>query len=275
MKEHIKERAEEVITNKYGAGVIDTSLLYDSEISFDYISQPTTLENGDLSCSAEVNVSYLGNANSADDLAVMYSKLVNSNIGYNSNPFANVYSGYDIKRELASMGISEFNINEFNDISGNTFSTKMDYQLKKTYSETGEEQQSYEAGIGKPAAMLATIALLDKFIQRNKNSDNASGVDSMEDQAVKADSYYEDEYVEDYEDYEDDSAITVDQTQKASNVEEPRVEKPDNENQKVDDRKQTKAVTSADADEGEIDTDIDEDKYDTSYVYGYEAENVD
>lgn len=262
MKEHIKERADEVITTKYSAGAIDSSVLYASEISFDYISQPSTLENGDLSCSAKVNVSYLGNANSADDLAVIYAKLVNSNIGYDSNPFANAYSGYDIKLELASIGINEFNINEFSDISGNTFSTQMDYELRTTYSENGEEQQSYQASIGEPAAMLATIALLDNFIQKNKSSDNISGSDNGEGQSAKADSYYYDEYTEDFE---DDSAVNAPQDQQASNREES-----ESENQKVSDKATTQNVMNTEKVEIESDVseeNIENEKYDTAYVY--------
>ncbi len=263
MKEHIKERAEELITTKYGEGAIDSSLLYESEISFDYISQPTTLENGDLSCSTKVTVSYFGNDNSSDELAISYAKLVNANIGYNSNPFANAYSGYSIKQELTSIGVNEFNINEFNDIIGNTFSTQMEYELRKTYSENGEEQQSYQAGIGKPAAMLATIALLDNFIQKNKKSNDASSVGNMEAQATKADSYYDDEYMEDHE---VDSNLDIPQKQESSDREEPK-----SENKEVSNRDNVQTVINTDKAKIESDiseNDFDDEKYDTTYVYG-------
>lgn len=195
IKEHIKERAEKLITSKYSAGAINSSLLYGANISFNYISQPTTLENGDLACSAKMIISYIGNDHSTEDLAVTYANLVNANIGYNSNPFANTFSGYSIKQELASLGINEFNINEFSDISGNKFATQMEYELRKTHSENGDEQQSYQAAIGKPAAMLATIALLDNSIQKNKRSHSFSSAESTDSQSAKADSYY-DKYVE-------------------------------------------------------------------------------
>lgn len=209
MKEHIKERAEELITAKYSAGAIDPSLLYGAEISFDYISQPTTMENGDLSCSAKVIVSYLGNQHSTQDLASTYAKLVNTNIEYNSNPFANIATGYSMKQELGSLGINEFNINEFSDISGNKFATQMEYELKTTHSENGDKQQSYQAAIGRPAAMLATIALLDNVIQKNKKSNSSSGSQSMEEHATKADSYYEDDYMEHVEGIEDTPYVPV------------------------------------------------------------------
>lgn len=271
MKEHIKERAEELITTKYGEGVIDSSLIYESEISFDYISQPTTLENGDLSCSTKVTVSYVGNENSSNELAINYAKLVNANIGYDSNPFANAFSGYSIKEELSSMGISEFNINDFSDIAGNTFSTQMEYELRKTYSENGEEQQSYQAGIGRPAAMLATIALLDKFIQNNQKSSNASSVGSAEEQETETDSYYydNDEYAEDVE---DNSIVVEPQQQQA-----PDRREPENGNQKVSNNDTAQTVVNtekvkAKPDVSEVDTE--EQQYDTAYVYDYAGESV-
>lgn len=262
MKEHIKERAEELITTKYGEGAIDSSLLYESEVSFDYISQPTTLDNGDLSCSTKVTVSYFGNEHSSNELAIDYAKLVNTDIGYNSNPFANAYSGYSIKQELTSIGINEFNINQFNDITGNTFSTQMEYELRKTYSENGEEQQSYQAGIGQPAAMLATIALLDNFIQKNKKSNNTPSIDSIEGQATKADSYYDDEYMEDYE---VDSVVATPQEQESSDREEPKIE-----NKKSGNRDTVLTVVNTDKAESESDiseNDFNDEKYDTTYVY--------
>lgn len=266
MKEHIKERAEELITTKYGEGAIDSALLYGAEISFDYISQPTTLENGDLSCSAKVTVSYLGNDKSTNELAVNYAKLVNTNIGYDSNPFANAFSGYSIKQELVSMGINEFNINQFSDIAGNTFSNQMEYELRKTYSENGEEQQSYQAGIGQPAAMLATIALLDNFIQKNKKSSNTSSVGSAEEQEIDTDSYYyEDEYVEDVEDVEDNSVIVQPQKQQA----------PESEVQTANNRSTAQSAPAKSRVEIEpdmSDEDVNEEKYDTTYVY--DGENV-
>lgn len=262
MKEHIKERAEELINTKYGTEAIDTSLIYGSEISFDYISQPTTLENGDVSCSAKVTISYLGDDNSSDELAVNYAKLVNTNIEYDSNPFANAYSGYGIRQELTSIGISEFNINEFSDIVGNTFATQMEYELRKTYSENGEEQQSYQAGIGKPAAMLATIALLDKFIQKNKSSNSISGIDNTEGAATKADSYYDDEYMEDYE---VDSVVDIPQKQESSDRKEP-----ESEGQTANSRDTAQPAPTKDQVEVEPDIseeDSNEEKYDTAYVY--------
>lgn len=270
MKEHIKERAEELINTKYGEGTIDSSLLYGAEISFDYISQPTTLENGDLSCSAKVTVSYLGNDSSSNELAINYAKLVNTNIRYDSNPFANAFSGYSIKEELSSMGISEFNINEFSDIAGNTFSTQMEYELRKTYSENGEEQQSYQAGIGQPAAMLATIALLDKFIQKNKKSSNASSVGSAEEQETETDSYYydNDDYVEDVE---DNSVVVEPQTQES-----PGRKEHESENQKVSNNDTAQTVVNTEKakvkpEVSEVDTE--EPKYDTAYVYDYAGDS--
>ena len=276
MKEHIKERAEELITAKYSAGTINSSLLYGTDISFDYISQPTTLENGDLSCSAKVIVSYIGNDKSSKDLAITYANIVNANIDYNSNPFANAASGYIIKQELASIGINEFNINEFSDISGNKFATEMEYELRTTYSENGDEQQSYQAAIGKPAAMLATIALLDTFIQKNKRSDSFSGAEIDENQANKADSYYDEydeypEYDEEVENFQDDPVVITPQKQKATESEQQKVKDVSAAQPatKVNKEKTEPVATNKTVDDSKYNTTyVDEDdKYDTAYVY--------
>ena len=279
MKEHIKERAKELVTAKYSSGTIDSSLLYGADISFDYISQPTTLENGDLSCSAKVIISYVGNNKSTKDLAITYANIVNANIDYNSNPFANAASGYIVKQELASIGINEFNINEFSDISGNKFATEMEYELRTTYSENGDEQQSYQAAIGKPAAMLATIALLDNFIQKNKRSDSFSSAESTEGQANKADSYYDeydeyheyDEEVEDVEDFQDDPVVITPQKQKATESEQQKVKDVSaaRPTTKVNKEKTEPVATNKTVDDSKYNTTyVDEDnKYDTAYVY--------
>lgn len=286
MKEHIKERAEELITAKYSAGTINSSLLYGADISFDYISQPTTLENGDLSCSAKVITSYIGNDKSSKDLAITYANIVNANIDYNSNPFANAASGYIIKQELASIGINEFNINEFSDVSGNKFATEMEYELRTTYSENGDEQQSYQAAIGKPAAMLATIALLDNFIQKNKQSDSFSGAEVEEGQANKADSYYEEEYDEydeypeydeEVEDVQDDPVVIIPQKQKAAESEQQKVKDVSAAQpaSRVSKEKTEPVATNKTVDNSKYNTTyVDEDnKYDTAYVYDYDGSN--
>lgn len=281
MKEHIKERAEELITAKYSAGAIGSSLLHGADISFDYISQPTPLENGDLSCSAKVIISYIGNGKSSKDLAITYANIVNANIDYNSNPFANAASGYIIKQELASLGINEFNINEFSDISGNKFATEMEYELRTTYSENGDEQQSYQAAIGKPAAMLATIALLDNFIQKNKRSDSFSSSESTEGQANKADSYYDeyDEYeVEDAENFQDDPVVITPQKQKTTESEQQQVKNVSAEQtaNKVNKEKTEPVANSKTVDDSKYNTTyVSEDtKYDTAYVYDYDDSNT-
>lgn len=282
MKEHIKERAEELITAKYSVGTINSSLLYGTDISFDYISQPTTLENGDLSCSAKVIISYIGNDKSSKDLAITYANIVNANMDYNSNPFANAASGYIIKQELASIGINEFNINEFTDISGNNFATEMEYELRTTYSESGDEQQSYQAAIGKPAAMLATIALLDTFIQKNKRSDSFSGAEIEENQANKADSYYEEydeypEYDEEVEDFQDDPVVITPQKQKAAESEQQKVKDVSAAQPatNVSKEKTEPAATNKTADDSKYNTTYvhEDNKYDTAYVYDYDGSN--
>lgn len=166
IKDGIKQKSEEYISVNYGD--VDTSLIYSADISFNYISKPTVGDNGDMSCSSMVTVDYLGNDDSKNDLVTTYAKLVNTDIPYSSNPFANAMTGYDTKEKLENIGVNKFNINQFSDLSGNTFSTQIEYDIKTTYTESGEAQQSYQAAINRPAAMLATISLLDQIIQRNE-----------------------------------------------------------------------------------------------------------
>lgn len=153
MKDKIIEKALENIETNYSSDTIDTSILYDTNIGFSYITQATELENGGWSCSAQADVTYLGNNNSDSGLSVQVAKMMNANYLTFSN-----------------MGISPYNINEFREIKGNSFSIPIEYEIKTTYSESGDEQQSYEASLGNASAMLAVIAVVDDRSQRSRAS---------------------------------------------------------------------------------------------------------
>lgn len=153
MKDKIVESALENIETNYSSDTMDTSSLYDANIGFSYITKATELENGGWGCSAQVDITYIGNDKSDSGLSVQVAKMMNANYLTFSN-----------------MGISPYNINQFREIKGNSFSVPIEYEIKTTYSESGEEQQSYEASIGNASAMLAVIAVVDDRSQRSKAS---------------------------------------------------------------------------------------------------------
>ena len=182
MKNNIIKSANEAIITKYGYDVVDTSRLNSTDISFSYITPPTNLENGALSCTAQVNIIYKGDNKSSTDLVMTFVKMVNN---YYPDPYSD---DYQINQELQSLGINEYNIKEFSEIGNNKFSVEVSYEIQTTYSEAGEKQKSYKASLGKASAMLATIALLDTYIQNNETVQNA-----YQDDEVQA--------IEDYDDY--------------------------------------------------------------------------
>ncbi|ALF60119.1 hypothetical protein [Psychrobacter urativorans] len=151
MKDKIIEQAVDNIQTNYSSNTLDTSVVYDTDIEFSYITKATELESGGWSCSAQANVTYIGNRDSSGNLATQIAKMMNANAFTFSN-----------------MGITPYNINEFREIRGNNFSVPIDYKIKTTYAESGEEQQSYHATIGRASAMLAVITALDNRVQQNE-----------------------------------------------------------------------------------------------------------
>ena len=271
IKEHIKERAIELIVNEYGEGALDASWINNADIAFDYISQPTELDNGDLSCSANVSVNYIGSKRSEHDLVSRYVKLLNTDIPFDSNPFANEYSGYNLRAALTSFGVNEFMLGEFQTLSGNQFTINMDYDLRSTYSENGDAQQSYQAAIGAPAAMLASIYVFDKLIQKNK-ADTAQRAEEMA--AAELAGYSEEDYVDAVDGVQDDMRDDEDEVvlepkprveiQQAAPREpkpEPQYEPRPNPNLNED-----PAIVDEEGDP------FDEDRYDTTYDDGSNGE---
>lgn len=193
MKDNIIEHANDVIRMKYNYGKVNTSRLNNADINFSYITQPTKLENGTVSCSAQVNITYIGDAKSSSDLVMSFVKSFNNN-------YPNSYA-YSVR----GLGINEFNVREFREIKGNSFSIPVEYEIKTTYSESGTEQESYEATIGMPATMLATIAVLDHYMQKDhmpKGYASETQVSSQEEELQASDTH--NDYVPRYNDQEDD-----------------------------------------------------------------------
>lgn len=151
IKDKIIEQAMDNIQTNYSSNTVDTSVVYNTDIEFSYITKATELENGGWSCSAQADVTYVGNGDSSGNLATQIAKMMNANAFTFSN-----------------MGISPYNISEFREISGNSFSIPIDYEIKTTYAESGEEYQSYHATIGRASAMLAVITALDDRVQQNE-----------------------------------------------------------------------------------------------------------
>ncbi len=199
MKKGIIEKSKEIIKDKFGEDV-DLKVytrLDKTKISFSFITKPTKKENGDKSCSAKATVEYVGDDNTTDKIVEDFVKLVHSNIKPAGNVYANILSGYQMKKTFESFGVNEANIGDFSDFKGNSFATKIDYDLKTTYSEDGEKHDSYEAKYGHASAFLATTALIDQFVQV-KNKDNNTDSEKVEEYSDDEESY--NEHPELYED---------------------------------------------------------------------------
>lgn len=203
MKEKIIDGAINNVENNYASDTVDPSVLHNTEINFDYITQPTSTNSGGWSCGAQANVNYISNY-SDNDLMVKVSQIMKS----------------DYSRALPDMGINSYNIDNFQDISGNSFSTPIEYEINTTYSESGEAQQSWRASIVDISNMLALIVVAEDRMQRNRDWENRNTT-NQEDEAVenisyqdqlaaereqqqidgatRADSYYEDRFIEDGE----------------------------------------------------------------------------
>ena len=203
-----------IIDTNYSSDTIDSSVIYNTDINFSYITQPTSIDNGGWSCQAQANVTYITDDNLNDDLMVKVTQVMKSN-----------YS-----RALPDMGINSYNIDNFQDVSGNSFSIPIEYRISTTYSESGEEQQSWQASIVDASNMLAVIAAVEDRIQRNRilEGENkkrredeevkrASYQDELEaerqdrniEDAMAADAYYE----SDTESYDDEEVVVEDVTE--------------------------------------------------------------
>jgi len=154
IKSHIVGNAIDNIETNYNSDTIDTSIIYLTDIGFSYISQATKIENGGWSCSAQVDVTYIGDADSDGDLAPAIAQMMNADY-----------------LTLSNLGITPYNIDEFRELKGNSFSIPIEYQIRTTYSESGEAQQSYEALISRVSDMLAAIAVTDDRVKISRALD--------------------------------------------------------------------------------------------------------
>ena len=172
MKEKIISNAINNLETNYSSDTIDSSVIYNTDINFSYITQPTSIDNGGWSCQAQANVTYITDDNLNDDLMVKVTQVMKS----------------DYSRALPDMGINSYNIDNFQDVSGNSFSIPIEYRISTTYSESGEEQQSWQASIVDASNMLAVIAAVEDRIQRNRILEGENKK-RREDEAVKRASY--------------------------------------------------------------------------------------
>lgn len=210
MKDRIISGAINNVENNYTSDTIDSSVIYNTDINFDYITQPTSTSDGGWSCEAQVNLTYTAKDNLDDDVVVKVVQIMKSNYSH----------------MLPDMGINSYNINNFQNISGNSFSSPIDYEISTTYSESGEEQQSWQASIVDVSNMLALIAVVEDRRQRSRALEgeykkrredeavkNASYQDELEaerrDQKLAesalADNYYESDTEDNY--YEDEVVV--------------------------------------------------------------------
>lgn len=150
MKENIIENAFELLSNQRGFDDRYQALLDSSKIEFDFISNPDVSTGDIVKCSAQANVTYVGNDGTPDAIVSKAARLIN-----NGSPL----------HSFMNMGITAYNIDEFRRMNGNAFSVNVDYEISSTYSESGEESETYNAQIGSAATMLASIVAFDQYTQ--------------------------------------------------------------------------------------------------------------
>lgn len=150
MKENIIENAFELLSNQRGFDDRYQALLDSSKIEFDFISSPDVSTGDIVRCSAQANVTYIGNEGTPDAIVSKAARLIN-----NGSPL----------HSFMNMGITAYNIDEFRKMNGNAFSVDVNYEISSTYSESGEESETYNAQIGSAATMLASIVAFDQYTQ--------------------------------------------------------------------------------------------------------------
>ena len=150
MKENIIANALELLNNQRGSDEKYQALLDSSTIEFDFITKPEESADNVVRCSAQANITYIGNDGTPDAIVSKASMFIHN--GNSLNSFMN-------------MGITSYNVEEFKKMNGNSFSVNVDYEISSTYSENGEENESYNAQIGSAATMLASIVAFDQYTQ--------------------------------------------------------------------------------------------------------------
>jgi|GEM_PF-6646336 len=157
IRDNFKSRAFELLSNKRGAQPEFVSLIDNIAIEFDYISAPNYQVDDSVDCTAQTTISYYGD-NETDPKIV--TKTANSieNHRYNGS-----YLG---------LGLNPYNVTEMS-VQDNTISTQIRYKIASSFTENGDQQQSYRYWDNGLTKMLATVAGADVF-QRQLFERNAT-----------------------------------------------------------------------------------------------------
>lgn len=214
MKENINEHALELLVNQHGFDDSYQPLLDSSDITFSFISEPSETVSGVVTCSAQADVTYTGDAGTSETIVSDAARRIKT------GSYATSFMG---------LGITSYNIDEFRKMLGNSFQSDVSYEIGSSYSENGEKRESYSAQLGAPATMLASVVAFDKYIQENIAAEarlkkkwaeqseqlaeyqatlEAERQDRDIEDAMAADAYYE----SDTENY-DDKEVVVDVTE--------------------------------------------------------------
>lgn len=165
VKQGIKDEAMEILRSRAGADIATslTEFIYGSDISFGNIYE----NNG--YCVATATVAYFGGENSEDNLSNRVVQFINDNS----------FGGGHVKK-LESLGMSQFNLDEISDLSGNSFSGTISYQTKEFLNERGEQQIGWQARWGVVPNMLAVIGRYDLLLQEIEADKIAKEKESQE-----------------------------------------------------------------------------------------------
>lgn len=211
IKNDIRRMASNEAHKALGKGDYDFSDIDQSEITFDLISEPSLSEGGGVICTATVRVIYLGDENTVTDLADRISRFANNATPHRGNIIVDALFNIDTLRRIHDIGINSFSISEFSNLVGNSFNYNIEYQIRRTYNESGDLQESYLATSVAPAKMLATFFSIDKYLTslskpKPKTQELENPV-SIEQTTTYDDSYSAEVDTYNYEDDEDSEQI--------------------------------------------------------------------
>lgn len=202
IKNDIRRMASNEARKALGNDDYDFSAIDLSDITFDLISEPSIDDNGDITCTATVHIIYQGSEDTVTNLADRVSHFAENGVPSGGGIIVDALFNINTLRRIHDIGINGFSINAFNNLVGNSFDYNIEYQIRKTYNESGDAQESYLATSVAPAKMLATFFSIDKYLAnlskpKVDKQDNNQVKEPVEQQQTGVTDSYDNEQSED------------------------------------------------------------------------------
>lgn len=211
IKNDIRRMASNEARKALGNDDYDFSAIDLSDITFDLISEPSIDDNGDITCTATVHVIYQGSEDTVTNLADRVSHFAENGVPSDGGIIVDALFNINTLRRIHDIGINGFSISEFSNLVGNSFNYNIEYQIRRTYNESGDSQESYLATSVAPAKMLATFFSIDKYLtslsKPKPKTQQLENPVSIEQTTTHDDSYSAEVDTYNYEDDEDSEQI--------------------------------------------------------------------